>query len=105
MRTFEEIASRVNGSRFFRKFDNNKAFTQIQLSERSQLLTTFATPWGRYCWNRMAYGLSSAPEVFHSVMEDIVGGIKGVKVSADDVLQHASSIEELNEITRKVPYH
>lgn len=49
MRTFEEIAAQVNGSKYLRTFDYNTAFTQIKHSEWSQLLTTFATPWSRYC--------------------------------------------------------
>lgn len=85
MRTFDEIAARLDGSKFFRKFDYNRAFTQIQLSERSQLLTTSATPCGRYSLNRMAHGIHPAPEVFQSVMEDVVDGIKGVEASDDDV--------------------
>ena len=34
----------------------------------SGFLTTFGTPWGRYRWTRMPFGISPAPEEFQSVL-------------------------------------
>ncbi len=36
----------------------------VQLDQESSYLTTFATPWGRYRWKRMPFGISPAPEEF-----------------------------------------
>lgn len=102
MKTIEEIATNIKGSKYFRKLDKNKGFLQILLSNRSRVLTTFSTPWGRYCWHRMPFGICSAPEVFQKVMEDIFAGIDGIEISADGILIHAPSIEKLDLITHKV---
>ena len=52
----------------------------------SQLLTTFLTPFGRYCYQRMCFGLKSAPEVFQRKMQTELQGIEGVICIMDDVL-------------------
>ena len=44
--TFANLA----GARYFSRLDANSGFWQIKLSERSKPLTTFRTPWGRYCF-------------------------------------------------------
>lgn len=59
LRTFEDISAKLAGAQFFRKFDCAKGFWQVQLHPDSQLLTTFSTPWGRYCFTRMPFGIKS----------------------------------------------
>ena len=49
-------------TRIFSKLDANSGFWQIPLSKQSKLLTTFITPYGQYCFNKMPFGISSAPE-------------------------------------------
>ena len=62
--TVEEIASRLSGASVFSKLDATHGYWQIPLDEPSQLLTTFSTPFGRYCFTRMPFGIKSAQEVF-----------------------------------------
>ena len=47
-----------------RLLDANSGFWQQPLAVESQLLTTFITLFGRYCFQRIGFGLKSAPEVF-----------------------------------------
>ena len=42
----------------FSKLDATPAYWQIPLDESSQLLTTFNTPFGRYCFTKMPFGLN-----------------------------------------------
>ena len=76
------------------KLDANSGFWQQKLANGSQLLTTFLTPFGRYCYQRMWFGLKSAPEVFQRKMQTELQGIEGVICIMDDVLIHGKSQAE-----------
>ena len=48
------------------------------------MITTFNTPFGRYRWKRLPFGISSAPEVFQCRLHQLIEGLSGVEVIADD---------------------
>lgn len=100
--TIEEISSRIQNSKFFTKLDCQKGFWQIKLSDRTQKYLTFATPWGRFSYLVLPFGLCSAPEVFQRIMSETLGDIPNVEVSMDDILIHAESMEKLSTIQAKV---
>ena len=50
------------------------------------LLTTFATPHGRYRWLRLPFGLCVSSEIFQKHLNQELLGLPGVKCIADDVL-------------------
>jgi hypothetical protein len=87
--TIEEIATRL--------MDARNGFWHIRLDEASSFLTTFNTPFGRYRLKRMPFGIKSAPEVFQRWMHEVVEGLKGVEVVADDivVVGFGETIEEM----------
>ena len=80
----EEIATRLNGVKLFIVFDASNGFWQVELDVESSMLTTFNTPFGRYRWKRMPFGINSAPEVWPHKMREHIEGLKGVEVIADD---------------------
>ncbi|XP_024874017.1 uncharacterized protein K02A2.6-like [Temnothorax curvispinosus] len=100
--TFEELTRDMSGFKIFSTLDANKGFWQIELSENSSKLTTFATPFGRYKFLRMPFGPSNAPEIFQRTFTDIFGDIEGVEVYFDDVIIHAKNEQEHDDILQKV---
>ena len=50
------------------------------------LTPTFITPYGRYCFNKLPFGITSAPEHFQKQMCKILSGMEGVLCQMDDVL-------------------
>ncbi|UYV69370.1 K02A2.6-like, partial [Cordylochernes scorpioides] len=98
----EHELAQLNGAKIFSRLDTNSGFWQIKLSEESQTLTTFITPFGRYKFKRLPFGISSAPEHFQKRMSAILRGVNGVICHMDDILIFAKRKEEHDETLREV---
>ena len=82
----------------FSIFDALDGFTQVVLMNASILLTAMHTPWSRYCWLRLPYGISCAPEKFQLPMHEALEGLQDVYCIADDILVvgQGDTVEEAN---------
>ena len=67
----EQVLAQLTGAKLFSKLDANSGFWQIPLSPESALLTTFITPFGRFRFHRLPFGITSAPEHFQKRMLSI----------------------------------
>ena len=90
----DDTLAQLTNAKVFSKLDANSGFWQIPLAEKSRHLTTFLTPFGRFCFNKMPFGISSAPEHFQKRMNEILSGLPGVVCLIDDVLVYGSTQEE-----------
>jgi hypothetical protein len=86
MPTIDDILPTLSNAKVFSTVDAKSAFWQLKLDEQSSMLTTFETPFGRYRWLRMPYGISPAPEIFQARMHAALSGLNGVHCIADDIL-------------------
>ncbi len=84
-------------AKVFTLIDLQAAFWQVAVDQDSAKLLTFATPWGRYQYNRLPFGISIAPEIFHKAVSDLLQGIPGVVVYLDDIFIYAETDEEHDE--------
>ena len=64
MSKVDNTLTKLSGAKYFRKLDANSGFWQIPLSQKSQLLTTFIMPFEQFCFNKLPFGIASAPEHF-----------------------------------------
>ena len=87
----DDTLAQLAGAKIFSKLDANSGFWQIPLAEKSRHLTTFLTPFGRFCFNKMPFGISSAPKHFQKRMNEILDGLPGVVCLIDDILVHGTS--------------
>lgn len=91
----DQTLGMLTGAQYFSKLDANMGFWQIPLSKDSALLTTFITPFGRYHFNRLPFGISSAPEHFQNMMvTEVTAGLEGVVCHMDDILVWGSTKEQ-----------
>lgn len=93
----DDTLAQLTGATVFSKLDANCGFWQVKLDESSKDLTTFITPFGRFRFNKMPFGITSAPENFQHRMSKMLEGLEGVVVQIDDVLVHGHTNEEHNE--------
>lgn len=98
----EELFARLSGSTVFSVLDAKSAFWQLALDEQSSYLCTFATPWGRYRFLRVPFGLSTAPELFQQAIDRIFEHQRIVVPYFDDILVASKTPSEHVTHLRKV---
>ena len=82
----EEILPEVGNCKVFSKVDLKKGYWQVKLTTKSSKLTTFWSPFGRYRFLRLPFGLSSSAEIFQMKLYEFLHDIPGIHVMADDIL-------------------
>ena len=102
MPSVEYTLGQLSDARIFSKLDANSGFWQVPLADESALLTTFITPFGRFCFKRLPFGISSAPEHFQRRMSAILEGIDGVLCQMDDILIFGATQSQHDERIREV---
>lgn len=86
MPTLDDVLVELADAKVFSLCDAKDGFLQIKLDEVSSDLTTFWTPYGKYKWLRMAFGLVSSSEEFQRRLSEALNGLTGITVVADDIL-------------------
>ncbi|XP_039755212.1 uncharacterized protein K02A2.6-like [Pararge aegeria] len=84
--TINEIATKLTGAQYFSVLDANSGFWAIKLDSKSADLCTFSTPFGRYQFLRLPFGLNCASEVFHSTLKQLLEDLVGVDLFIDDII-------------------
>ena len=84
LQVIEDVATRLAGAKVFTVLDVQQGFWHVELDDESSFLTTFNTPFGRCRFKRLPFGLSSSPEVFQRRMHELIEGLHGCEVIADD---------------------
>ena len=86
MPTLEELLPKLGKAKVFSTLDAKDEFYQIALDKESSMKTAFWTPYGRYCYKRMPFGISVAPEEFECKLQEKLADLPGVVVARDDIL-------------------
>ena len=64
---------------------------QVTLHPDSKKFVTVNTQKGFYQYNRLPFGISSAPAIFQRIVESVLRGIPNVFIYLDDILLTVSS--------------
>ena len=101
MKTIEQVVAAIPGAKYFTALDAKTSFWQIKLEEESSYYTTFQTPFGRYRFLRMPYGITAGSEVYQRAMEHLFEGYP-CQIVVDDILVCGKTEEEHDENLKKV---
>ena len=84
--TIDDLLPDLSKARVFFGCRQKNGFWHVQLDDASSDLTTFGTPWGRYRWLCLPFGISRSSEEFQCRLEGALEGLTGIKPIHDDIL-------------------
>lgn len=98
----QDLFNELKGGKYFTKFDMGSAYQQMLLDDAAKMLTTISTHLGLFAYNRLPFGIKTAPSIFQLMMEKLLIGLEGVTSFLDDILitgstesEHLSRIEQV----------
>jgi hypothetical protein len=75
--------AKLDGAKYFSMLNRTRVSWSVQLNKQSSYVTTFATPFGRYRYLRLPYGISSSSDIFSQKVNQIFEGINGIQTLVD----------------------
>lgn len=90
----EDIFATLNGGQIFSQLDLSDAYLQIELDDDSKKLCCISTHRGNYVFQRLPFGVKSAPGIFQSIMDNLLAGMPFAMAYLDDIVIVSRSIEE-----------
>ncbi|XP_061152316.1 uncharacterized protein K02A2.6-like [Syngnathus typhle] len=99
------FASLANGEHFT-KIDLAQAYLQMEMDESSRKYLTINTHKGLYQYNRLVFGITSAPAIWQRAMDQVLQGIPGTQCYLDDIIvtgwDKESHLQNLNAVLTKL---
>lgn len=84
--TFDDVLPNLKNARMFSKLNVQEAFWHVRLDGKSSILTTMITPYGRYRWTRLSFGLCVSSEIFQRKLNEDQEGLEGTFTIIDDII-------------------
>ena len=84
--TFTELLPEMSDAQVFSKVDLRAGYWHVQLDEESSMLTTLQTPYGKFRWKRLPFGLKVSSEIFQRKVHEALDGLDGIYCIADDIV-------------------
>ena len=94
MPTVEEVAHEFANSHYFTKLNACHGYWSIVLDEESSLLTTFNSPFGRYHFLHLPFGLVCSQDIFQKRMDQFLEECPGCIGIANDITVHGRTEAE-----------
>ena len=96
----DEMYAKLKGAKVFSTIDLKRSYHHIALGKSSRAKTAFVTPFGKYKFLMVPFGLSQAPAYFQLLMNKVLKGLKFAMTYLDDIiifsqneLQHLEHLE------------
>lgn len=91
-----DLFDMLGKSTYFTTLDLASGYHQLEVKNSDRMKTAFSTPFGHYEFNRMPFGLKTAPATFQRAMDNVLRGLQGIHclVYLDDVIIYSRSLPE-----------
>ena len=102
----QDLFAALSGGQAFTKLDLANAYLQLPLEDKSRDYVTINTHKGLFRYNRLPFGVASAPAVFQRTIESLLQRIQRVVAYIDDILITGESEQEhlknLDEVLKRL---
>ena len=95
-----EMYAKLKGAKVFSTIDLRSGYHHIALGKSSRAKTAFVTPFGKYEFLMVPFGLAQAPAYFQLLMNKVLKGLKFTMMYLDDIIifsqdesQHVEHLE------------
>ena len=82
----DEMYAKLKGAKVFSTIDLRSGYHHIALGMSSRAKTVFVTPFGKYEFLMVPFGLAQAPAYFQLLMNKVLKGLKFAMTYLDDII-------------------
>ena len=90
----EDILAKLGKAKFFTTLDLRSGYHHIALDKESIKKTAFCTPFGKYEYLKVPFGLAQAPSYFQKLMNKVLNGLNFAFAYLDDIIIFSNTAEE-----------
>ena len=94
MPRIEDILAKLGKAKFFATLDLRSGYHHIALDKHSIKKTAFCTPFGKYEYLKVPFGLAQAPSYFQKLMNKVLNGLNLAFAYLDDIIIFSTTAEE-----------
>ncbi len=98
----EDIFANLAGGQHFSKLDLRQAYHQMVVDDESKDILTINTHKGLYQYNRLVFGIASAPAIWQRTMDQILQDIPNTQCLLDDIIITGKTESEHLDTLRRV---
>lgn len=98
----EDIFASLAGGQKFSKIDLAQAYLQMEVEESSRKFLTINTQKGLFQYNRLVFGVASAPAMWQRAMDQVLQNIPSTQCYLDDIIVTGKNDKEHLENLSKV---
>ena len=91
----DQLYAQLRGAKVFTTLDLRSGYCYIELGKDSQAKMAFVTPFGKYEFNMVLFGLTQAPVYFQALINKVLKGLHKFAVTyLDDIIIFSKNEEE-----------
>ena len=77
--TLNDILPKLNNVKYMSIIDASLGYLNLQLDTKSSYFTTFACPFGRYCYKCLPFGTTPVGDMFQHKIDEIFKDMPNIK--------------------------
>ena len=90
----DKMYMKLEGANYFMTLDLCSRYYHITLASEAKAKTVFVTPFGKYEFNKVPFGLAQAPAYFQELIQKVIGNIPYTMGYLNDIIIFSNLEEE-----------